>query len=515
MGRFSQFTILVSLLAVIALLTSCNSSQVYGKIKKISKSKITIETGSYKSVSNSKESAATAAEAEEQAEDRFMTDGGSADYALSAEINSADLTEGTCVKLTLEEETVVAIETLLRPKAETESSKATDPQLKEAKQSALLLVDDEKTDASSKTYSTHKSNANTILVGNRGALKMSGSSLTKSGDTTDTTKSRLHGLNAVLTASEGSSAVVDNTTLTSSGAGASGIFATGKDTSITAKKVKISTSGNASGGLDATYGGSIQADGSDIITKGADSPAIAADEQQGAVKAMNTTVNSEGQQSPCIRAKGRVRAMWVNGGASQSPIAEIENNGCVTLDSCILRGAGESGISFRGSDAESGEGFLNTADSQLTTTCNGPMLSVDSGALLAVMENTNFYYSSGIFAKVTGELSLKGINQMFCGSIACEPDSSVKMNLTKNTILEGAVNEKHTAKFASMALDSGSIWKVKGNSYLDVLTNTDKQCGNIESNGHTIYYDSSQKANAWLKGKVLSLSGGGKLTPVN
>lgn len=134
---------------------------------------------------------------------------------------------------------------------------------------------------------------------------------------------------------------------------------------------------------------------------------------------------------------------------------------------------------------------------------------------MVIMENTTCYYSGQAFAKVAGALTLKGIKQAFKGNIVCQAGSSAKLKLTKGTLFEGAVNQKDAAKVASMTIDADSTWKVTGNSYLDSLKNKDKQCRNIQSNGHTVYYDSSHKDNAWLKGKVLSLPGGGKLTPVN
>lgn len=134
---------------------------------------------------------------------------------------------------------------------------------------------------------------------------------------------------------------------------------------------------------------------------------------------------------------------------------------------------------------------------------------------MVIMENTTCYYSGQAFAKVAGALTLKGIKQAFKGNIVCQTGSSAKLKLTKGTLFEGAVNQKDAAKVASMTIDADSTWKVTGNSYLDSLKNKDKQCRNIQSNGHTVYYDSSHKDNAWLKGKVLSLPGGGKLTPVN
>lgn len=513
MGRLNRFSILLSLLAVIALLTSCGNSQAYGKIKKISNSKITIETGSYNAAFESDGNGAKAAA--ENTEGGFKSDGGSAEYDLSEDIDSSSLVEGTCVKLTLKEGVVMAIETLLSSKSEMEDSQKSKDQSKNTGQSALLFVDDEKANASGRNYDTHKPNANTVHVGNHGSIQIDGSTLTKSGDTTNETGSRLHGLNAVLTVSEGGTAHIDNTTLTSGGTGANALFATGKGTKITATDININTTGNASSGVGATYGGSIHAEEMDITTKGTNSPAIAIDEPQGNVKAANTTISSEGKDSPCIRAEGSVKAMWVKGGALRSPIALIADKGKVMLDSCILRGSGQSGILFKGDGTEMEKGFFHAVDSQLTTTCSGPMLLVESGSFLAVMEHSTFYYSGDTFAKVISSLTLKGIEQTFKGDIVCQPGSHAKLKFVKNTFFEGALNKSNKAEFASVSMDASSTWNVMGTSYVHSLKNEDKQCRNIKSNGHTIYYDSNHKDNAWLNGQLLSLPGNGKLVPAN
>ena len=51
------------------------------------------------------------------------------------------------------------------------------------------------------------------------------------------------------------------------------------------------------------------------------------------------------------------------------------------------------------------------------------------------------------------------------------------------------------------------------NQSLTALTDTDTSLANIHSNGHTVYYDAANEANAWLQGQTKQLPGGGKLTP--
>ena len=66
----------------------------------------------------------------------------------------------------------------------------------------------------------------------------------------------------------------------------------------------------------------------------------------------------------------------------------------------------------------------------------------------------------------------------------------------------------------ALDIDSSSTWNVTGTSYLTTLTDDDSILSNINDNGYTIYYDSSNSANSWLDGKTYDLNSGGKLTPI-
>ena len=92
--------------------------------------------------------------------------------------------------------------------------------------------------------------------------------------------------------------------------------------------------------------------------------------------------------------------------------------------------------------------------------------------------------------------------------------STASVTLKNGSLLEGAVNLAGTAKSVSVALDSSSIWIVTADSRVSSLSDDDTSLANIRSNGHSIYYDKTQKANAWLDGRTISLQGGGYLTPM-
>ena len=93
--------------------------------------------------------------------------------------------------------------------------------------------------------------------------------------------------------------------------------------------------------------------------------------------------------------------------------------------------------------------------------------------------------------------------------------SSAKLELKNASVMTGEINNNNMIQYVSMTIDRSSKWIVEGTSYLTVLINEDTTLSNIVDNGNTIYYDSLDKENAWLGAKTYTLSGGGKLQPMN
>lgn len=132
--------------------------------------------------------------------------------------------------------------------------------------SASTIIDDKKVTGS---YESKNANENVILVKNGGNATLNDITLTKSGDTTNNENSDFYGINAALLVQKDSTATIKGATINTSAKGANAVFASGENAKIYISDSKIETTGNNSArGLDATYGGYIEADNVTISTLG-------------------------------------------------------------------------------------------------------------------------------------------------------------------------------------------------------------------------------------------------------
>ncbi|SHJ50165.1 ICP22 family protein [Hespellia stercorisuis] len=380
------------------------------------------------------------------------------------------------------------------------------------------------------TFESAKENESAVLVSNGGALTMTNGILDKSGDTSSADESNFYGLNAVFAVTSGSEASVSDTTLASGAEGANAIFATGEKAQIHVENVNINTISNSSRGLDATYGGSIDATDVTIATAGDHSAPIATDRGGGTVTVDGGTLNAAGDGSPCIYSTGDITARNVTGTATGSQALVVEGKNRVTLKKSTLTGAGENGLMLYQStsgDAQEGKAELTAGDSTISTTSDGPMIYVTNTDAQATFENTKLKFESGTLVKVSGNNTnnwgtvgsnggnfiLNGKNQKFEGAVTCDGISTVTLNLAEKTAYKGAVNADNAGKEVHVALDKDSTLELTGDSHVTTLTDEDETCSNIISNGHTLYYNASDSENEWLGAKTLTLSDGGKIAP--
>ena len=141
---------------------------------------------------------------------------------------------------------------------------------------------------------------------------------------------------------------------------------------------------------------------------------------------------------------------------------------------------------------------------------NNVSLNYSSGVLISASGNeTNNWGTPG---NNGGNLTFTAANQVLNGSVLCDEISTVSMKLSGNTRFAGSIDADHTGN-VQISMDTGSTWNVAGDSYVTVITDGDTSLSNIESNGHTIYYDASADGNEWLDGSTITLPGGGSLTP--
>ena len=370
-----------------------------------------------------------------------------------------------------------------------------------------------------------KTDENVLLVRNGGSLTLTGSSLTKTGDSSSADASNFSGQNAILLANN-STATLENLELTSDADGANAIFATGEKAQISAKHIKIHTKNNSSRGLDATYGGTINAEDVDITTEGAHCGALATDRGEGNVLVNGAKIHTSGEGSPCIYSTGNIQLTNGEGTATGSEIAVVEGKNSITLNHSTLTGHVKHGVmlyqSFSG-DANVGIAKFTAKDSSLNNNSDGPMFYITNTTAEATLENTQLKQAGDILVKVTsdrwgaegkngGDFTLNAQNQQLKGQILANNISKVALTLGENSSFQGTINSDNQAESAKVSLSKGANWQLTADAYVTSITDEASDFSNINSNKHNIYYD--KNSNPGLNGKTTHLPGGGKLQPM-
>lgn len=395
---------------------------------------------------------------------------------------------------------------------------------------------------SNKTLSSTSSDESAIVVNDGGSLNASALTISKSGDSSNTENSEFYGLNAAVLVQKGSEATIKDTTIKTNASGANAVFATGENAVINVSNTKITTTGDSSRGLDATYGGTINANKVTINTNGQHCAAVATDRGEGTVTVKNSTLNTNGKGSPCVYSTGNITVSNSKGTATDSSCAVIEGKNSITLNNTKLTSYGvgrvDDGIDNCGvmiyqsmsGDASEGTGTFSASDSSLSISKKSkvyetsPMFFITNTDAVINLENTKLNYGSNQLVTVSGNdgewgkqgsnggnLTFNATNQSLNGNISVDAISTASFVL-KSSTLTSTVNNENKAKEVNISLDSSSKWIVTGDSYVTTLTLENNDLSLIEDHGYTIYYDAS--ANSWLNGKTITLSNGGTLTPI-
>lgn len=395
---------------------------------------------------------------------------------------------------------------------------------------------------SNKTLSATSSDESAIVVNDGGSLNATGLTISKSGDSSNTENSEFYGLNAAVLVQKGSEATIKDTTIKTSTTGANAIFSTGENATLNVSNTKITTTGDSSRGLDATYGGTINANKVTITTSGQHCAAVATDRGEGTVTVKNSILNTNGKGSPCVYSTGTISVSDSKGMATNSSCAVIEGKNSITLNNTKLTSYGigrvDDGIDNCGvmiyqsmsGDASEGTGTFSATDSTLTISKKSkiyetsPMFFITNTDAVINLENTKLNYGSNQLVTVSGNdgewgsqgsnggnLTLNATNQILNGNISVDNISTASFIL-KGSTLTSTINSENNAKEVNLSLDSSSKWVVTGDSYVTTLTLENNDLSLIEDHGYTIYYDAS--ANSWLNGQTITLSNGGTLTPI-
>ncbi|WP_068503913.1 hypothetical protein [Paenibacillus kribbensis] len=378
------------------------------------------------------------------------------------------------------------------------------------------------------TIAADQADQSIVKVTDSGKLTLTKSTLSKKGATSSDDYSNFYGLNAGVLAASASTIQLSDSTVKTDAKGANAVFATGEGSTIHVKDVTIQTSADSSRGLDATLKGTVNATNVKIKTAGEHSAAIATDRGNGTINVTKATGKTTGKGSPGIYSTGAITVSNSDLKATGSEAAVIEGRNSITVNNTSLSGDVDRGVmlyqSFSG-DAEVGTTVFTMNGGTLTAKAGPIFYSTNTEAVVnlkgaALKGNTGVLLNAaadrwGTTGSNGANVTLNADNQTLPGSITADKISSITANLKNKTTLKGAINPENTAKSVALTLDKTSKWIVTADSYLTTLTDSDAKLSNIIDNGHTIYYDASASANSWLNGETITLSGGGKLTPVS
>lgn len=285
----------------------------------------------------------------------------------------------------------------------------------------------------------------------------------------------------------------------------------------------LNTTGRNAPGIVSAAGGF--AEGSQVTanTAGQESPAVEAADGDSTVELENSTLETEGLNSPCVESAGNVSLSNVTVTSQNSGAVNLKGTGVVNFKDSNIVSFGDTAFDIAA--AKHGKtqvsGSKLTADhSTIESKGNGALIKITGAKTAVKMISTQLLSDSGVFIDIKADRSgngarllLYGVDQDFEGDINCDSKSKVKMVLTEGSTFTGALNKVNTAAYSKICLSEDSVWNMTSDSYAGSINNYDETCANINSNGYNIYYDRDSLANKWLEGRTIELPGGGVLTP--
>lgn len=374
---------------------------------------------------------------------------------------------------------------------------------------ATTIVDEQ---TISEDLSSESSDESVILVKDGGNATIS-STITKSGDSTNTESSEFYGVNAAILVTKNSTATIKNATIKTAAKGANAVFSTGEESKIYISDSTIKSTGSSSArGLDATYGGYIEGKNLKITTDGNSCAALATDRGEGTVIVDNSQLETNGSGSPIIYSTGNIQLSNSNGNANGSQMVVIEGKNSATISNSNLTASAkgnrgntdQAGVMIYQSmsgDASEGTGTFTAKNSSLAISSNSdyyktaPMFFITNTDAAINLANTTLSYGSNLLISVKatdqwgnsgkngGNLTFNATSESLKGNVEVDNISTATINLNSSNYT-GTINGSNTAKTITLSIDDNSSITLTGDSY---VTSFSGNKSNINFNGYKLY----------------------------
>ena len=368
------------------------------------------------------------------------------------------------------------------------------------------------------------------VVADGTSKSLTSAAITSDSVTSNADNSSFYGQNAAVLAKNGGTITMECDSVTTTGSGANGVFATGTGSSITLTNVKISCQGDGGHGVDATQAASLTLRDVDITTAGAHGAAIATDRGGGTIDVTGGKVTTSGTDSPGIYSTGDISVTGAAIAATGAEAAVIEGANSITVTDSALsaaKGTRDRGLMIYQSmsgDAQGTHGvFTMTGGSFTWPSTTGPAFYVTNSTGVITLTGVTITCASATLFKAGadqwgasgsngGNIDLTADGQALEGDVVLDDVSTMTATLKNGSTLAGAINAAATAKSVALALDATSTWTVTADSVVTTLTDASATFAHVVGGGHTVCYQAS--ANGATTG-TYSLSGGGTLKPCN
>lgn len=373
------------------------------------------------------------------------------------------------------------------------------------------------------TYASSSSDVSSLLISTSEAVTITNPTVTKSGSSSGGDNCNFYGQNAAVLVKGGSVTTISGGTISSDASGANGVFsyggnggkngASGDGTTVIISDTVITTTGSGSGGIMTTGGGVTIASNLTVTTSGQSSAAIRTDRGGGTVTVNGGTYTSNGLGSPAIYSTADITVKNATLVSNLSEGVCIEGKNSITLENCDLTAtntrcngnakfldtimiyqsmsgdadSGTSSFTMTGGKLTSKKGHVfHVTNTNAVINLNGvTIINTDGDVLLSVCAD-GWSGSSNI-------ATLNASGQTLSGTILVGSDSSFTLNLKDNSIFtgsfSGSISNASGASVStsigqvSVTIESGSTWTLTADAYVSSFTNN----GTLNRNGHTLY----------------------------
>lgn len=384
----------------------------------------------------------------------------------------------------------------------------------------------EAAEQSGETYTSETADENALLISTADAVTLTEPTVTKTGDSDGGDSCNFYGLNAGILVKGGSVTTITGGTVETSASGANGVFSYGGNgamnggegdgTTVVISDTVITTTGDGSGGIMTTGGGTTLASNLTVNTSGRSSAAIRTDRGGGTVVVDGGSYTTGGLGSPAIYSTADITVKNATLTSNLSEGVCIEGMNSVTLENCDLTASNtqrNGNATFldtimiyqsMSGDADSGTSSFTMTGGSLTS-LSGHMFHVTNTHAVITLSGVELVNSgSDVLLSVcndgwngagnTAELIADG--QALAGSILVGDNSSLTLTLKNGSAFEGTIGgEIENAKGETVSSETGTVsvvledtstWTLTADTS---ITSFQGDAGNIISNGYTLYVD--------------------------